>query len=107
MARDYEGQAGVVLMTFVLGAIAGAAAALLWAPTTGKETRQYLNQKARESRDKATVAARRGRELVNEQGEQLSTAVNRGRKAYQRARQGSAEASEGQEGSAEASEGQG
>ena len=86
MARDQDGHAGAVLMAFVLGAVSGAAVALLWAPSTGDETRQLLNEKAREGRERASDAARQGREFVSRQRENLSTAIDRGRDAYQGAR---------------------
>jgi gas vesicle protein len=66
--RDDSGAAGTVIVAFVLGAITGAAAALLMAPATGEETRRKLGERAREG--KST----------------LSSAVERGREAYQQAR---------------------
>ena len=87
MSRDHDGHAGVVLMAFVLGAITGAAVALLSTPTSGTDTRRYLGDKAREGREKAEVAAQQGREFVQRQREHLSTAIDRGREAYQRARE--------------------
>ena len=45
--------AGGVLVAFMLGAIAGAAVALLVAPASGEETRRKLGERAREGRDKA------------------------------------------------------
>jgi gas vesicle protein len=38
------------MVAFVIGAMAGAAVALLFAPATGEETRDYLGQKAREGK---------------------------------------------------------
>ena len=61
MAREDSG-AGTVVVAFVLGAITGAAVALLVAPATGEETRRMLAEKAREGREKAGEAARQGRE---------------------------------------------
>jgi gas vesicle protein len=52
---------GAVLLAFVAGAIAGAAVALLFAPATGEETRDYLGQRAREGREKVVDAARQFR----------------------------------------------
>lgn len=86
MSRDHEGSAGTVLLAFVLGAVAGAAVALLYAPQTGEETRRLLGERAREGRERAAQAARQGREFVDRQRETLATAVDRGREAYQRAR---------------------
>ena len=85
MARDDSG-AGTIVAAFVLGAIAGAAVALLMAPTTGEEMRRMIGEKAREGREKANEAAREGREFVNRQREHLTNAVERGREAYQQAR---------------------
>ena len=87
MARDHDGNAGVILMAFIMGAITGAAAALLAAPAAGTETRQVLNERARGGREKAKVAARQGREFVQRQREHLSKAIDRGRDAYQQARE--------------------
>ena len=87
MARDESG-AGTVVVAFVLGAITGAAVALLMAPTTGEEARRVLAEKAREGRDKAGEAARQGRELWNRQREHLNQAFERGREAYEQARGG-------------------
>lgn len=78
--------AGNVLMAFAIGAIAGAAVALLYAPASGEETRRKLAEKAREGRERAESAAREGREFVNRQRENLTTAVEKGREAFQQAR---------------------
>ena len=85
MARDDNG-AGTVVVAFVLGALTGAAVALLMAPQSGEETRRMLAEKAREGREKAGEAARQGRELWNRQRETLASAFERGRDAYQQAR---------------------
>ena len=87
MSRDNDAPTGLVLLAFVMGAVTGAAAALLWAPAKGEETRRYLNDRAREGRDRANDAAQRGREFVSQQRQQLATAVDRGRDIYERARE--------------------
>jgi gas vesicle protein len=86
MARD---DAGTVVVAFVLGAITGAAVALLMAPASGEETRRVLADKAREGRERASEAARQGREFVNRQKDTFSSAIERGREAYEQARSGS------------------
>src|SRR5216110_238582 len=85
MARDDNG-AGTVVVAFVLGAITGAAVALLVAPASGEETRRLLAEKAREGREKAGEAAKKGRELWDRQRETLTTAFERGKEAYEQAR---------------------
>ena len=86
MARDDGGMAGTIVVSFVLGALTGAAVALLLAPATGEETRKYLGEKAKEGRDRASDAARHGRDFLNRQRDTLSTAIERGRDAYFQAR---------------------
>jgi gas vesicle protein len=84
MARD-DGSAGVIL-AFLAGAATGAAVALLMAPTSGEETRRVLSDRAREGRERAEEAARQGREFLNRQRDNLNSAVERGREAYNQAR---------------------
>ena len=84
MARD-EG-AGNILLAFLRGAVGGDAVALLFAPATGRTTREYLQQKAREGRERAAEAAEKGKQAVKEGRETLTNAVERGREAYQQAR---------------------
>jgi gas vesicle protein len=78
--------AGTVLAAFAIGALAGAAVALLYAPATGEETRRKLSEKAREGRERADQLAREGREFFNRQREVLASAVERGREAFDQAR---------------------
>ena len=61
MAKDDSLGGGAVLLAFVAGAIAGAAVALLFAPATGEETREYLGQRAKEGHEKVVDAARQFR----------------------------------------------
>ena len=86
MPRDSDAHVGVMMMAFLMGTIAGAATALLVAPTSGSETRRVLNERAREGRDKAGRAARPGAEFIKKQREHLTTAIDRGREAYDEAR---------------------
>jgi gas vesicle protein len=81
MANNDNG-AGI-LVAFIAGAAVGAAVALLFAPATGEETREYLGQRAREGRDRAADAARQGRELLNKQRDNVTTAFDRARQQFQ------------------------
>ena len=80
MAEDHGNGAGGVLVAFTLGALVGAVVALLFAPAKGEETREMLGEKARES-------AQTTREVLKHQRETLASAVERGREAYQAARE--------------------
>jgi gas vesicle protein len=86
MARDEGAGSGTVLLAFILGAVSGAAVALLYAPATGRETREYLGEKAREGREKAAEATERGRQALSQSRETVAHAIERGREAYQQAR---------------------
>ncbi len=86
MPRDEGAGAGSVLLAFILGAVSGAAVALLYAPASGRDTRDYLGEKAREGKARAAEAAAKGREALAQGRETLSTAIDRGREAYQQAR---------------------
>ena len=73
MSRDNSGS---VMVAFVIGALTGAAVALLFAPATGEETRDYLGQKARE-----------GKAKLKEQRDSVLSAVDRGREAFTHSRE--------------------
>ena len=86
MSSDQGNQAGTVLVSFILGAIAGAAVALLYAPGSGEETRRRLAEKARQGRERAEGLAREGREFLNRHRDDLTAAVERGREVFEQAR---------------------
>jgi len=82
---------------FLAGLGLGAIVALLLAPKSGKETREYIAGKAEEGRDyvkaksedlrrQAEEAVEKGRDLVSKQKELLSTALEAGKQAYQEER---------------------
>lgn len=79
---------------FILGAFIGAATALLLAPRSGEETRKILAGKAREGADFVSARGRtvtekaasyidRGKEILQQQKDQLSAAIEAGKQAYQ------------------------
>jgi gas vesicle protein len=92
MADEHGGEAAGYLGWFFLGAIAGAAAALLLTPKTGSETREILTSTVRNSsrkrkrkrakaQDKAGDLPRKGREYIEEQRNRLVGAFEAGRSA--------------------------
>jgi len=100
MDDERSGSASGVVLSFVIGALAGAAVAILFAPRSGKETRELLGEKLREStergRELKDQVAAKGRDLVEGAGEyverqrealkesraRLAAAVEAGREAY-------------------------
>ena len=85
MSND-SGSTGSVIAAFVIGAVAGAAIALLLAPASGEETRRKLAEKAREGAGKIKEAARDGQDFLRRQRETVADAVERGREAFEQAR---------------------
>ena len=86
MAKDEGAGAGSVLLAFILGLVSGAAVAMLYAPASGRETREYLGERAREGRERATEIAEKGRQALGQGRQTLANAIERGREAYQQAR---------------------
>ena len=81
------------LAYFLVGGGIGAIIALLFAPRSGRETRDLIAQKAVESKDRLSSASRdvsdkvstyieKGKDLVNAQKEQISAAFEAGKQAY-------------------------
>jgi len=81
MANNDNGAS--ILVAFIAGAAVGAAVALLFAPTTGEDAREFLGQRAREGRERAAAAARQGREVLNRQRDTITNAFDRARQQYQ------------------------
>jgi gas vesicle protein len=75
---------------FAVGVGAGALLALLLAPASGEDTREYLTDTARQSVDEATATGkrwkRRAQETVDDVKDSVSNAVEAGGKAYRTAR---------------------
>lgn len=82
---------------FLAGMGIGAVVALLFAPRSGEETREYLRERYGEGRDTAQRRVRevreraegyvdRGKEFVGRQRESLEAAVEAGKDAYQEER---------------------
>lgn len=88
-----ESSTGEKALFFVLGAFIGATIALLLAPKSGEETRRFLATKAREGADYMANRSRnavektseyidRGKEVLQQQRDQLSAALEAGKQAY-------------------------
>lgn len=84
---------GEKALFFALGAFMGATVALLIAPRSGEETRRIIADKARESADyvanrgkdiagKTSSYIDRGKDVMQQQRDQLSAALQAGKQAY-------------------------
>jgi len=92
-----ENDSGSRFTFFLAGLGIGALLALLFAPRSGDQTRDLISQKADESRDYVTARGRelrqqaeelveKAKDLVAQQKEQLSAALEAGKQAYQEER---------------------
>ena len=91
MSNDND--SGSKILYFLSGISVGALIGVLFAPKSGRETREYLVNKAEESRDilsrksaeyrdQATEYLERGKSALNAQKEHLSAAIEAGKSAY-------------------------
>jgi len=98
MSDERDSGTSSILLSFLLGGLTGAALALLYAPRSGRETREYLGERLREGaergRDLKEQAVARGREFVDDAGEylerrkeRLAAAVDAGRQAFREERE--------------------
>ena len=89
-----EGNAGSKAAYFLAGLGVGAIMALLLAPASGEEAREYIGKKAGEGREYVNTRSRevrrqaedlvdKAKDLVTQQKEQLSAALEAGKQAYQ------------------------
>lgn len=95
MADDSSSSIGWFLAGLGLGALVG----VLYAPRSGRETRESIINAANEGRDYATRTAQqvreqagqwvdKGKETLNRQRDQFSQAIDAGRQAYREATEG-------------------
>ncbi|RPI34301.1 MAG: YtxH domain-containing protein [Nitrospiraceae bacterium] len=93
--RDDGYSSGSVLLSFLLGGVVGAGLALLFAPQSGRETRQKIRELADDVKDKTTDYANQAKEKVSSLVEEgkgyydekksiLKSAVDAGKEAYEK-----------------------
>lgn len=90
--------AGTVLVSFAAGAAIGAGLALLYAPKTGQELRESINdftedavdkikEYTKEAQEKIKTALEEGKETIVEKKSILASAIEAGREAMQKEKQ--------------------
>jgi gas vesicle protein len=98
MSEERGNSGAAIALSFILGGALGASLALLFAPESGRRTRERLRDLAadvrdksvdlsEELRDKAEDVVERGREVIEEKKSILTAAVQAGKDALQRERE--------------------
>ena len=77
---------GGYLAAFAIGALVGTGAALLYAPRSGKETRELLAKKGRDLKGQAADALDDAKDFVQGKKAELTAAVEAGRDAMREER---------------------
>ncbi|MFA7230937.1 MAG: YtxH domain-containing protein [Victivallaceae bacterium] len=81
MSNGNSSQLGALLTAFVAGAIAGAGIALLYAPSSGQETREALARRSRELKDKVSGSLDDAKEMLYEKKAMIAEAFEAGKQA--------------------------
>ena len=100
MSEERDTRASGMILSFILGGLTGAALAILFAPRSGKETRDLLGEKIREGAERgrrlkdrivakgrevvedASDYVERQREALERRKDRMAAAVEAGRQAY-------------------------
>lgn len=77
-----------VTVAFATGALVGAGVAILFAPQSGRETRDMVASKANDFKDVAGDVVERGRHLVNDVAHKANDVYEKGKEVANEALQG-------------------
>ena len=73
---EKDDSASTALISFMLGGVAGAALAVLFAPGSGSDTRQRLGASVRDGAERGRALARRGRAALDAAGRAVTGGVH-------------------------------
>lgn len=79
MAENDANRAGGVVAAFAVGALVGAAVALLYAPRSGKESREMLTEKGRELKTKLKGVIDEAPAFIEGKRAEVASAIHSGR----------------------------
>jgi gas vesicle protein len=86
MAEDNSTGTSSVVLSFLLGALSGAALAILFAPRSGRETRELLGQGLRETAERGRRLSEQALEKGRDIAEDATGYIDRQREALERRR---------------------
>ena len=81
MSDEKQCNIGGTVVAFAVGAAVGAGLALLFAPRSGRETRELLARRAGDLRDKAVDTVDGAKEMIREKKAEIMAAVEAGKQA--------------------------
>jgi hypothetical protein len=73
---ENDDSASTALISFLLGGVAGAALAVLFVPTTGRDTRRLISEGVRDGAERSRALARRGKAALDAAGRAVTGAVH-------------------------------
>ncbi len=85
MASDDRDTSGLIL-SFMLGALSGAALAILFAPRSGRETREAIGENLRQTAERSRRLGEQAIEKTREMAEDASGYLDRQRESLERRR---------------------
>jgi gas vesicle protein len=85
-ANNEASRIGGYVAAFAIGALVGTGVALLYAPRSGRETRELLAQKGRELKGQAEDVVDHAKEFVHSKRAELIVAVEAGKDAMREER---------------------
>ena len=83
MQENNQTSIGTCVAFFAVGALVGAGIALLYAPQSGKETRNMLAQRTRDLGRKAGTIVDAAKQAATQKRAEFTAAVSAGREAYE------------------------
>jgi gas vesicle protein len=86
MSDESTNQVGGIVAAFAVGALVGARIALLYAPQSGRETRELLARKTRELKEKAGDKLDETKEMFRAKKAEIVAAVEAGKEAIREER---------------------
>jgi gas vesicle protein len=84
--NNESSRVGGYLAAFAIGALVGTAAALLYAPRSGKETREMIAKKGRDLKGRASDALEDATDFIQGKKAELAAAVEAGKDAMREER---------------------
>lgn len=81
MSEEKNSAVATVVAAFAVGTIVGATLAVLYAPASGRETRELLAKKTKDIKDKVEESFDEAKEMISEKRAELVAAVQAGKKA--------------------------